>query len=277
MVMMSVQGMAPGQEDQGDNGGMGVTVDATYVSKYVWRGYDLFDDHGALQPSVDVDLFGTGFGVNVWGSIPMGTGSNGHSDGINIWQEYDYTLSYGLTLFEDECYALDIGTNYIYYHFPKLNHKADTQEIGVGVALPNLIMIGDSALVPSYYGGKLWPTSSGQSDEISGGYHTFGLSYDLGIPNTEYAITLASDINYNDGLFGSDQDWSHATVGIFTSVEVGPVSVSPSLSYQISMDDSVNPNDEFWAGISGYFLYHTGKVFLYTMLPNPDNTPPHTP
>ncbi len=33
------------------------------VSKYIWRGYDLFDDHGAFQPSVNADLFGTGLEV----------------------------------------------------------------------------------------------------------------------------------------------------------------------------------------------------------------------
>ena len=60
----------------------------------------------------------------------MGTGSNHQSGGINQWQEYDYTLWYGTTLFEGEKYALDVGANYIYYDFPKLNHMADTQEIG---------------------------------------------------------------------------------------------------------------------------------------------------
>ena len=253
-VVAMGQGVAAGEEGRAD-GGLGIALDMTYVSKYLWRGYDLFDDHAALQPSVDVDLFGTGFGVNVWGSIPMGTGSNGHGDGINIWQEYDYTVYHGLTLFEDERYALDVGTNYIYYHFPKLNHKADTQEIGVSVALPNLIEIGGSALVPSYYAGKLWPTSSGQDSDVAGGYHALGLSYDLAIPETEYALSLTADVNYNDGMFGSDHDWSHATVGISTAVDVGPVSVSPFLSYQISMDDSVNSEDELYGGVSVSFRF----------------------
>ena len=62
---------------------LGVTLDTTYVSKYVWHGYDIFDDHAAIQPSVAVDLFGTGLSVTVWGSIPAGTGSLEHDDGIN--------------------------------------------------------------------------------------------------------------------------------------------------------------------------------------------------
>jgi len=236
-------------KEEEDTPKLGIDLDATYASKYIWYGYDPFDDHAAFQPSVNFDLFGTGFSLNVWGSIPLGTGSNGHGDGINVWQEYDYTLAYGTTFFEDELYALDFGVNYIYYHFPKLNHMIDTQEIGVSVAFPSLLKIGDSALVPSYYIGKLWPTSTG-AGEVAGGYHSFALSYDLAIPDTDYVISLFSDINYNDGLFGADHDFSHATFGVSTSVDCGPVSVTPFLNYQLSMDDSVNPEDELYGGLS---------------------------
>ena len=33
---------------------LGIDLDATYASKYIWRGYDLFDDHAAFQPSVNI-------------------------------------------------------------------------------------------------------------------------------------------------------------------------------------------------------------------------------
>ncbi len=237
--MLGMSGMA-----RAEDAGLGVALDATYVSKYLWRGYDLFDDHAAFQPSVDFDLFGTGFGVNVWGSIPMGSGN-----GINAWQEYDYTLYYGTTLMEDETFAVDFGANYIYFDFPKLNSEADTQEFGVSAALPNLIAVGELTLVPSYYVGKLWPTDSGVSG-VSGWYHSFALATDIAIPGTEYALSLSSDINYNDGLFGSDHDWSHMTFTAGTSFDVGPVSVGPFVAYQVSMDDSVNDEDEFYGGVS---------------------------
>ena len=84
---------------------LAIDIDATYVSKYIWRGYDLFDDHAAFQPSMNLDIFDTGFSVNFWGSIPMGSGSNVHemvTDGINMLQEYDYTFAYSTSLFEDQ-------------------------------------------------------------------------------------------------------------------------------------------------------------------------------
>ena len=232
-----------------EDSSLGVTLDTTWVSKYVWRGYDLFDDHAALQPSADVDLFGTGFSVNVWGSIPMGTGSNNQSGGINQWQEYDYTLAYSHTFFEEERYAVEMGANYIYYHFPKLNHKADTQEMGASVSLPNLVEIFGSALVPSYYMGKLWPTSSGVG-EVAGGYHSLGLGYDVAVPQTDLALSLSAEVAYNDGMFGADHDWSHATFGFSTSVPVGPLEVTPFVYYQVSMDESVNDEDEIYGGLS---------------------------
>lgn len=228
-----------------DDSKLGVTLDATWVSRYLWRGYDVFDDHASFQPSVDIDLFGSGFSVNAWAAIPMGSGYENLT-------EYDYTVAYGTTLFEEEVYALDLGINYIYYDFPKVNSRAipDTQEVGVSVALPNLIMIGDSALVPSYYVCKFWPSKSGVGFDVAGGYHTLGLSYDWTIPGTEQVLSLSTDVNYNDGLFGADHDWSHANLGISTSFNLDPFSVSPFLGYQISMDDSVNDEDELIGGVS---------------------------
>lgn len=188
---------------QPELGDLAVDVDATYVTKYIWRGYDIFDDHGAFQPSVNVDLFGTGFSVNVWGSIPTGSGN-----GINALQEYDYTVAYGCSVFEDKPYAMDFGINYIYYDFPKLNRFADTQEVGMSVAWPNLLKLGDIALVPSYYVGQLFPTKS-KVHGVAGGFHTLAMSCDVPVPSLlqpdeEQIFSFSSDITYNGG-FGIDR------------------------------------------------------------------------
>ena len=62
LVLLAVSGMAGALENE-----LHGTVDMTYVSRYIWRGYDAYaPDHSAFQPSVDLDLFGTGFGANVW-------------------------------------------------------------------------------------------------------------------------------------------------------------------------------------------------------------------
>lgn len=236
----------------GAAGPLGVDLDATYVSKYMWRGYDLFNDRGAFQPSINADLFGTGFSANVWASIPAGSGSEDLT-------ELDYTLSYAFSLFADEAYALDICANYIYFDYIKLNHMADCHEIGVGASMPNLIRVADIALVPSYYMGHIWPNSSGV-DDVAGAFHVLGLGFDLPVstPITSGAplvLSFAADITYNDGAFGADHDWSHSTFGVSTSLPFGPGTLTPFVNYQVSMDDSVNTENELWSGMSLTFSF----------------------
>ncbi len=60
VLLLGAAGLVQAQDEA-----LGVTADATWVSKYIWRGFDLLDDKGAFQPSVDVDLFGSGWSVNV--------------------------------------------------------------------------------------------------------------------------------------------------------------------------------------------------------------------
>ena len=44
---------------QAQDAGLHGVLDLTYQSKYIWRGFDLFGDKSAIQPSIDLDLYGT--------------------------------------------------------------------------------------------------------------------------------------------------------------------------------------------------------------------------
>ncbi len=236
----------------GDSKQLGIDLDMTYVSKYMWRGYDLYHDRGAFQPSINADLFGTGLSANIWSSIPAGSGNEDLT-------ELDYTLTYAFRVFDDQVYAFDVFTNFIYFDYIKLNHMADCHEFGIGAAMPNLIRAGDIALVPSYYMGKIWPNSSGV-DNVAGGFHVLGLSLDLPISNPitagdTFILNFAGDITYNDGAFGADHDWSHSTVGVSTCIPFGSVTLTPFVNYQISMDESVNDENELWSGMSMTFSF----------------------
>lgn len=44
---------------------LGVTLDLTYVSKYLSKGAESYGQQGALFKTIDVDLYGTGFGLRV--------------------------------------------------------------------------------------------------------------------------------------------------------------------------------------------------------------------
>ncbi|MBN1766264.1 MAG: hypothetical protein JW860_13470 [Sedimentisphaerales bacterium] len=235
---------------------LGVDLDATFVSKYMWYGYDVYDDHGAFQPSVNLDLYETGFNLNFWGSMPFGGGN----DDLN---EIDYTIGYSKTFYDDEMYALDFKTNFIYYQYPRWNHKADAQELGARVAMPKLLSIGEYPLIPSYYVGLLWPNSSGVGADVAGAFHVLALNCPIpaACPFTgqEHVINLFTNITYNDGAYGADHDWSHMTFGVSTSMAVGEITVTPALYYQHTMDESIknfnangdtDSDEEFWAGLS---------------------------
>ena len=246
-VALCAAGTCLAQEEDAPK--LGVTLDSTYVTKYLWRGYDILDGHAAWQPSVELDLFGTGFTFNVWSSIAT-------SGGLSDLNEVDYTLAYGQTLFEDKRYALDVGVQYIYYDFPRLSSKlADAEETGVKLALPALIRTANSALVPSYYVGRLNPAKHGGGHITGGTFQTLGLSYDLPIPRSEgksQVVSFAADVTHNSGAYDADPDWSHATFGVSTKINIGAsgFTVTPALNYQVSMDDTVNDEDEIWAGLS---------------------------
>ena len=240
VIVLSVTGIA-----QAEEGELGIDFDATWVSKYIWRGFDLYDDKAAFQPSINVDLYGTGFSFNLWGSYG---GSSGTVDG----EEMDYTLTYSNTVFDSEVYMTNYAVSWLYYDFPDATSKnADAQEFNLALSWPNLCPGG---VVPHYQVIKMWPSfGGGAARDISGFIHVWGLNYETMCPELDLPFVLSWDIVYNDGTGGDsvDHDWSHMVWGIKTRIEC-PMggTLTPALYFQNSMDDSVNDEDELWVGLS---------------------------
>ena len=86
-----------------------------FLSKYVWRGFELSDDSIVIQPSMAVAY--KGFGMNLWGNLD----TDYYASETNKWNETDFTLSY------DGAYEkLGYGVGWILY---ALDGVHDTQEI----------------------------------------------------------------------------------------------------------------------------------------------------
>jgi hypothetical protein len=68
---------------------------------------------------------------------------------------------------------------------------------------------------------------------------------------------LCGDVTYNDGYGGVaiEHDWSHATFRMSTNLVMENWTFTPSLNYQISMDDSVNNENELWFGITTTYRF----------------------
>jgi len=238
-------------------GNVGVDLSTTIVSKHIWHGIDLLDDHGVFLPAVGVTLGDTGFSGKHIRGYPLSSGF------VNSTQSV-YALFYTEAFLKDTRYATNFTANYIYYGLPKISdRKGDSQEFGSTFFWPKLIAVGDGYITPSYYLGYIWASRSNSNISGCEGFiHIFGLAYDLDVPDfwavgKSQTFRLSGDITYNDGFAGSaiEHDWSHATLGISTNFKKGNLTITPSLNYQISMEDSVNDENELWCGISTTYRF----------------------
>lgn len=243
-------------------------VEVTYQSKYLWRGIDVYGDKSAIQPSVILDLYGTGFGISV-------EGHRANSSGYETTERWDYTLFYKNALFTDESYATQYMIGWRYFNFPDApldgmppgtSGDIDLQEIHAVMSWPQILPV--EGLVPTYVLVKLWPSESGSfvgsqdipsvtSGTASGFAHIFMLDYSLPVEGflpdvPEQVLRLHAEVVFNDGVdprgIGVDHDWSNAVFGIATDFELAEnVTLTPAVYHQVTMDKTINDDkDETW-------------------------------
>jgi hypothetical protein len=246
VILLSATTFAQAQEE------LTGTVDVTYLSQYIWRGFEMYRNQSAIQPSIDLDLYGTGLGLNVlW--------SRANTSGYESEEELDFTLSYSNSLYEYETYATDYQVGWRYYDFPHVSSDNDLQEMYATLSWPEIFPEG---IVPSYSLIKMWASEEySPADEMSGWLHILGLGYDLPVegflPDTpEQILSLSAAMVYNDGVGGVDRDWSHAVFGVTTDFDLGNnCTFTPGLYYQSSWENTVNPSDEFWCSLGVSYAF----------------------
>ena len=253
VMLLAIGGVAQAQAQDSDLHGY---VDLTWSGKYIWRGFDIYADKSAMHPSVDLNLFGTGLGVNV-------TGHRANASGFENGERWDYNLYYQNGLFAGEPHAIQYRLGWVYYNYPDMSSSiADLQELHAILSLPKICPFGT---VPSYVLVKLWPSESGSlvgarspsGGTASGFAHIFMLDYawTIGgiVPETpEQVLNLHAEAVYNDGVGPNganvDHDWSNAVFGVSTNFDLAQnVVLTPGIYHQITMDTSVNDDkDETW-------------------------------
>lgn len=231
---------------------VGVTVDVTFMSKYIWRGFEKFNNKAAWQPSVDLNL-GGGFHANVWAAYP---GSSGAVDQT----EYNYTLYYvGSAM--DDCYKTDYAIGWRYYDFIDRPSKGsvsnevgpDAQEFFLEFEMPQLLTGG---FVPHGAIYHMWKARSGGGVSYpTGQIFLMGFDYNFTLQDApDFPMTFSWDIVYNDGVGAStvDHDWSHMLWGLKTqfACPMTGAKVTPAVYFQNSFDSSVNEKDHLFAGLS---------------------------
>ncbi len=260
LVLWSVAAVANAADIGGQE--VGVTVDATYTTKYIWRGFDILDDKAAFQPSVNFDL-GNGFSFNVWGSLAGSSKGNGAVSTVDA-EEWDYTLAYSNSINEGCSTKTDYTVGWRFYDYPDMaSNDADLQELFLSVSMPELCSGG---IVPHAAIMQMWPSEgSGTVHDYSGTIYLFGFTYGFnaeqiaGMNVGDLPMTLGWDIVYNDstGADAVDSDWSHMVWSLSTSMTCPATGakVTPAIYYQNSFEDTVNTEDELWASLSYSFNF----------------------
>lgn len=235
------------------------TIDASWTSKYIWRGFDKYNDRAAFQPSANFD-FNNGWSFNVWASYAGASGSThvddaGEPIGDDVstvnGTEWDYTITYANSWWDGESYATNYAASWVFYDYPDMaSNDADFQEFNFAFAWPDLCPYG---VVPSYIYAHMWPSEGGGAVRGAGGpIHIFSLNYGLETASLPNPVDLGWQLVYNDGAYGAsvNHDWSHMVWSATTTFDCEVGTFTPGIFYQTSMNDSVNKNDEFWCGFS---------------------------
>ena len=115
IILLSFSGIGSAEEGQ-----LGITLDVTYTSKWLSKGAQAYGQQGGVFETLDLDLWGSGFGIKV---THRSSTSSGYVDN----QRFDYRPYYKSTLFEGESYVTNYNISVGYEHYyGRTRNKANT-------------------------------------------------------------------------------------------------------------------------------------------------------
>jgi uncharacterized protein (TIGR02001 family) len=207
---------------------LGFQADATLVSRYIWRGFDTIeDDRPAIQPSVTFTLGQSGVWLNLWSAVAL---ADTDFVELDLIAGYDRVLSDEITL------SAGLG----YFTFPSMPHYPDknstSPEVYAGITASSLPLTPSVTLYYDFNVGD-------------GLYATLSLSRDVPVKSKtiHFSVLAGYTRQYQD--FGVDPGFSDICLGVSTDISLKRVNLSPSLNYVIVPNDTINDEDEFWAGL----------------------------
>ena len=221
-----------------------IDLDATFNSKYVWRGISLTNDP-VFQPTVAVSW--KGFTASFWGNMDL-TDINGTEWNFN---EIDLTLDYSWSW---DIVGFSVGV--IHYRFPNIRLPSTTElygAVGLDVPLsPTLTVYQDVDLVNGTYA------------NLSIG-HTFEDVWQLA-EDIAMSVDLSGAVGYGSGTHNAFYYGSAASgftdllLALGLPVQIGEHwTVTPAVNYSILLDGRIRdavPNDaNMWAGLSFTFTF----------------------
>jgi len=232
-----------------EDGGMFSTVTlsakATYASKYIWRGYDIWNDNPAFQPDVSLDF--NGLYAGIWSSYSTAQGcADPFGDVCSSWDEHDYYGGIYGALWDGSPGSVEYDISYTYFQFFRLE-GVDTHEILLNVTHPALLK-GLAETPPVLYWGFAYGKPVNETSPVSQ-----WVKAGLKMPFSLFDIggTALAEAFWDDGAgsFGAPAGVSHIKTGVFFELKTASFSIKPSLFYQQAQkntDPSSLLDSEFW-------------------------------
>lgn len=207
-----------------------LSVEAHYVSRYIWRGFDATPDNNtAFQPSLRYSFAESGLWVNLWGSIGLTERNK-----IKTADEVDYVFGYDKSLAGG---IIDFSAGMYYYTFPNLEGNNATPEVFISIAL-NKIPLSPSF---SFYH---------DMDIADGQYLLFSVSRTM----TAIPLVLGLSAGYNNNYSVNDSGISDIILSFSYNVTLNRITLIPALYFALTPMESVNKDgSEIWFSIGFSF------------------------
>jgi hypothetical protein len=226
-------------------------VSVGVVSSYMWNGFDRVkqqfgeDNTGpSIQPKVSVGVPNTGLEVSAGGSFVVNDNSE--------LQETTYGVSFNRAVVPN----VVVGAGYTYYD----NRVSEVAGVPVtdvnnhegwgSLALKTNVGVSPSVVVKY----------EKSSNEVVDSYAVVvgGLKYEMPLSGVTVGgagvgVNWGADVVYNSGITVGGVEAvksgvSAVTFGVNSALSVGGgVVVTPSVNYQVSVEETVNPENQFWA------------------------------
>lgn len=212
-----------------------VSGQVEWVSRFVWRGFDLLpDNHAAVQPGLSFAFGDSGFAVDVWGSFALAErGVLRAADEIDLTFSYTWTMAPGW--------------------------EATTGLIGYGYGFARGFSLRDDASLEAFVvlaatGLPLAPTLSVFCDlNLGSGYYvSLGGCHESELNGT-VKVELGGQIGFNGRQYIERSGFSDVAFYARTPLTIGKLTLTPSLNVMVPLLAEVNEETEIWFGLAVAF------------------------
>jgi hypothetical protein len=223
-----------------------ITAEADVVSKYLFRGWDVYDDRPAFQPSFTLNTPNIGLGFNVWGSWAL-SGRDPNDAFTRQLDEIDLTFFLRRRFWQFEC-----GIGHIAYIYPEtVAHDGYTGELFTDMRFY-------VPLTPDWFSTSAYAFLAYDYDKGNDFYLRVGAdaSFQFGVAeNTTLSFPLQFWVGHNNGQFNVDPGISDVNFAAGVQLTWRWLNVKLVANYTITPEDTVNPYDdgEFWV-LFGVFI-----------------------